>query len=160
MKSLPHSRQTRYRCLATLPGVAIAGAAIGAALADSTSATSLPHAALWFAIAMCVASYLSAILEVVTLLLTRTEPESLNADIMAFGWDFIFGIVTGAFLSRVLPFTLLESAGAASAILFFQRIVLEKFVFGNLVADSLLTVLNGGGIGTMPDYSRAEALAA
>jgi hypothetical protein len=158
MKSLPYARETRFRCLATLPGVAIAGAALGVALADSAQVDSA-SAALWFAVAMCVASYLSAILEVVTLLLTRTEPESINADVVGFGWDLVFGLITGAFLARLLPVTLLEGAGAASAILFLQRIVLEKFVLGNLVGDTFTSLLHGGGMPAPPDYSRAATLA-
>src|SRR5688572_11311424 len=98
MKSLPYARETRYRCLATLPGVAIAGAALGAALSN-TATGSLQSAALWFALAMCVASYLSAILEVLTLLLTGNEPNTINADVVGLAWDLVFGVITGMFLS-------------------------------------------------------------
>lgn len=158
MQALPYAREIRFRCLATMPGVAIAGAAMGAAVATSTGQPLL-DAALWFAAAMCAGSYLSAILEAATLRVLRFSPGTFNGDVVGFGWDLAMGAIAGAFLSTTLPVSLLESAGAASAILFLQRLVLEKILIGNLIGDTFVALLQGGG-GTVADYSRAAALAA
>lgn len=154
---LPYSREIRFRCLATMPGVAIAGAAMGAAFGMNADAPGT-QGPFWFASAMCVGSYVSAILEAATLRIFRFAPNTLNGDVVGFGWDLALGAVAGAFLSSIMPVALIESVGAASAILFLQRLVLEKMIIGNLVGDTLVALLQGGGR-AIPDYSRASALA-
>lgn len=47
-----------------------------------------------------------------------------------------------------MPVALIETVGAASAILFLQRLVLEKLIIGNLVGDTLVALLQGGRVHT------------
>lgn len=155
---LPHAHELRVRCLATLPMVGVAGAALGAAIARSAGSP-MGDTILWFTVAMCVASYVSAMLEGATLASLHIDTQGVNADVVGFLWDGVLGAGTGILLSRITSVDTLQAAGAASAILFVQRLILEKFLIGNFIGESFAAVLQGGGVRREPDYSRAAALA-
>jgi tetratricopeptide (TPR) repeat protein len=155
----PFADDIRLKCFATMPGVAIVGAAIGATLAY-TSQGDIGSAMLWFAAALCVSSYISALAEAATIAVLPIDPSGINGDIIAFAWDLIAGAVAGVFLSAVASVDLLQTIGAASSILFLQQLVLDKLVLGNLAGETLAAIVHGGGGGTQPEYSLADAQAA
>ncbi|HUP88824.1 MAG TPA: tetratricopeptide repeat protein [Longimicrobiales bacterium] len=141
----------RRRTLATMPIMAIAGAALGAAVGGSM---------LWFAIALSISSYVSAMLEAATIQVLRIDGEGVNGDIVAFVWDGVLGVVTGFFLGAVASADVLESAGAASALLFLQTLLVDKLILGNLVGDTFVGFIHGGSIAPVPEFSLAASMAA
>lgn len=141
-----------------MPAVAIAGAALGASTAHSSDQPMLGPM-LWFAAAMSLASYLSAILEAATLAALRLEPEGMSSDMVSFAWDLVLGSIAGILLAQLTTASVLQAAGGASAILFIQKLVLEKLLIGNAIGDVFTGLLQGRG-STSPGYSLAAAQSA
>ena len=145
------------KTLIMMPVVAIVGAALGAAVARD-SAVPLSSAMFWSAVALCLSSWASAVLEGSTVGALGTDPDGSIAGFTAFAYDAIFGVLTGVFLGKVASADVLEAAGAASAFLFVQTLVIDRLILRNSVGNAFVTILQGRGR-SRPDYSLAESLA-
>jgi hypothetical protein len=156
--AIPFASETRRKTLIMMPAVAIVGAALGATIGRSGE-LSIGAAMAWFAVALCVSSYVSAILESLLIAAFRLDPEGMSADAVALLCDAALGALTAVFLSAVASVDILSTAGAASAILFLQTLLIEKIVLGNAIGNAFVALLSGGG-GSQPEFSRAESLAA
>jgi hypothetical protein len=156
---LPYAADIRKRCLATLPVVAVIAGTLGLAVARADG-TAFGATALWFVLAFCVTSYASGMLEAATLAILKAQPGEFRADFVGFGWDLCLGALTGLFLSAMTSASLLQAASFASAVLFLERLIIEKLFFGNLVGDSFVGMLQGGGLRSAPGHSLAAAHAA
>ena len=139
------------KALVMMPVVAVAGAALGGAVARDSSVPA-SSAVVWFTLALCVSSWLSAVAEQLVAMVLRVDGESWTSDAIAFVVDGLFGLGVAMLVARLASMDLLEAAGAASAILFLQTIVIDKIVLRNAVGNAFVGLLQGSG-GTRPEFS-------
>ena len=145
------------KTLIMMPAVAVVGAALGAAIARD-SPVPASTAIIWTAIALCVSSWAAAVLESVLIIAARIDPDSSGAMLAVIVSDVVLGGATGVFLSRVASADVLVAAGAASAILFLETLLIDRVLLGNVLGNAFVRLLQGSG-GTRPEYSRAMSLA-
>ena len=146
------------KAVATMPLVAVFGAALGLAVARESSVPAT-SAMTWFALALCFSSWATAVAEALIAQLLGIDPEGGAADALAFVLDGVFGIAVGLLVAKTASMHAFEAAGLASAVLFIQTLLFDKVVLKNAIGNTFVGLLHRTGGGTQRDYSYATTLA-
>lgn len=86
--------------------------------------------------------------------------EEWRAPLLRFGTHVLIGIVVGYALGLLFPASILDTVGAFVTVIALQRRVIKAVVVDNVVGEAFVRLLSGGGVPPVPEFSRAESLAA
>lgn len=145
------------RWLIALPFAVLLGITLGAVLVRRGLPAGIM---LQLALAVPLLTLVAAFLHGLLLQWLKLPPEGLPADGVELVLDVVLGSISGRLLAPVLDVQLAAAIGVGSMILFFQGVIIQKFVVGNLIGDLLGGFLLPPGTPHQPQFSLAASLAA